>query len=379
MFRHILYYVTSVFLLLHPYVCYSTDYKPDKETEKRIEALLGKMTLEEKIGQMNQLHCENFPYLKTETRKGRVGSVMSITDPNIFNEVQRIAVEDSRLGIPLINARDVIHGFKTIFPIPLGQAASFNPEIAETGARIAATEASAAGIRWTFAPMIDITHDPRWGRIAEGFGEDPLLVSQMGVAAIKGFQGSSLNHPTSIAACAKHFAGYGAAIAGKDYNSVDMSMGQFANFYMPPYKAGAEAGAATFMSAFNDFSNEPSTGSTFLLRELLKNQWGFKGFVVSDWGSVGEMMNHRYAKDEKEAAYKGIKAGLDMEMVSECYSKNLVSLVKEGKVSIKLVDDAVRRILEQKYKLGLFDRKIQRMNRLLYEYRHCEDNITRKM
>ena len=169
MFRHILYYVTSVFLLLHPYVCYSTDYKPDKETEKRIEALLGKMTLEEKIGQMNQLHCENFPYLKTETRKGRVGSVMSITDPNIFNEVQRIAVEDSRLGIPLINARDVIHGFKTIFPIPLGQAASFNPEIAETGARIAATEASAAGIRWTFAPMIDITHDPRWGRIAEGF------------------------------------------------------------------------------------------------------------------------------------------------------------------------------------------------------------------
>lgn len=189
MFRHILYYVTSVLLLLHPYVCYSTDYKPDKETDKRIEALLGKMTLEEKIGQMNQLHCENFPYLKTETRKGRVGSVMSITDPNIFNEVQRIAVEDSRLGIPLINARDVIHGFKTIFPIPLGQAASFNPEIAETGARIAATEASAAGIRWTFAPMIDITHDPRWGAYSRRIRRRPASRLSNGRCSDKRFSG----------------------------------------------------------------------------------------------------------------------------------------------------------------------------------------------
>ena len=302
MFRHILYYVTSVFLLLHPYVCYSTDYKPDKETEKRIEALLGKMTLEEKIGQMNQLHCENFPYLKTETRKGRVGSVMSITDPNIFNEVQRIAVEDSRLGIPLINARDVIHGFKTIFPIPLGQAASFNPEIAETGARIAATEASAAGIRWTFAPMIDITHDPRWGRIAEGFGEDPLLVSQMGVAAIKGFQGSSLNHPTSIAACAKHFAGYGASEGGRDYN-----------------------------------------------------EWNYRGTVVSDWASVSEMIRHGFCEDEKEAALKATNAGTDIEMVSETYIKYLPQLIKEGKVSMETIDNAVRNILRLKFRLGLFE------------------------
>lgn len=325
MFRHILYYVTSVFLLLHPYVYYSTDYKPDKETEKRIEALLEKMTLEEKIGQMNQLHCENFPYLKTETRKGRVGSVMSITDPNIFNEVQRIAVEDSRLGIPLINARDVIHGFKTIFPIPLGQAASFNPEIAETGARIAATEASAAGIRWTFAPMIDITHDPRWGRIAEGFGEDPLLVSQMGVAAIKGFQGSSLNHPTSIAACAKHFAGYGASEGGRDYNSTYITERQFRNLYLRPFEAAVNAGAATLMTAFNDNDGIPSSANPFLLKDVLRNEWNYRGTVVSDWASVSEMIRHGFCEDEKEAALKATNAGTDIEMVSETYIKHLVT------------------------------------------------------
>jgi len=313
MFRHILYYVTSVLLLLHPYVCYSTDYKPDKETEKRIEALLGKMTLEEKIGQMNQLHCENFPYLKTETRKGRVGSVMSITDPNIFNEVQRIAVEDSRLGIPLINARDVIHGFKTIFPIPLGQAASFNPEIAETGARIAATEASAAGIRWTFAPMIDITHDPRWGRIAEGFGEDPLLVSQMGVAAIKGFQGSNLNLPTSIAACAKHFVGYGASEGGRDYNSTYITERQFRNLYLRPFEAAVNAGAATLMTAFNDNDGIPSSANPFLLKDVLRNEWNYRGTVVSDWASVSEMIRHGFCEDEKEAALKATNAGTDIE------------------------------------------------------------------
>ena len=355
MFRHILYYVTSVFLLLHPYVCYSTDYKPDKETEKRIEALLGKMTLEEKIGQMNQLHCENFPYLKTETRKGRVGSVMSITDPNIFNEVQRIAVEDSRLGIPLINARDVIHGFKTIFPIPLGQAASFNPEIAETGARIAATEASAAGIRWTFAPMIDITHDPRWGRIAEGFGEDPLLVSQMGVAAIKGFQGSSLNHPTSIAACAKHFAGYGASEGGRDYNSTYITERQFRNLYLRPFEAAVNAGAATLMTAFNDNDGIPSSANPFLLKDVLRNEWNYRGTVVSDWASVSEMIRHGFCEDEKEAALKATNAGTDIEMVSETYIKHLPQLIKEGKVSMETIDNAVRNILRLKFRLGLFE------------------------
>ena len=355
MFRHILYYVTSVFLLLHPYVCYSTDYKPDKETEKRIEALLGKMTLEEKIGQMNQLHCENFPYLKTETRKGRVGSVMSITDPNIFNEVQRIAVEDSRLGIPLINARDVIHGFKTIFPIPLGQAASFNPEIAETGARIAATEASAAGIRWTFAPMIDITHDPRWGRIAEGFGEDPLLVSQMGVAAIKGFQGSSLNHPTSIAACAKHFAGYGASEGGRDYNSTYITERQFRNLYLRPFEAAVNAGAATLMTAFNDNDGIPSSANPFLLKDVLRNEWNYRGTIVSDWASVSEMIRHGFCEDEKEAALKATNAGTDIEMVSETYIKYLPQLIKEGKVSMETIDNAVRNILRLKFRLGLFE------------------------
>ena len=240
----------------------------DKEIEKRVEALLKKMTLEEKIGQMNQLHCENMPKLKEEARKGRVGSVMSITDPNIFNEVQRIAVKESRLGVPMINARDVIHGFKTIFPIPLGQAASFNPEIAEAGARIAATEASAAGIRWTFAPMIDVTYDPRWGRIAEGCGEDPYLTSVMGTAMVKGFQGEDMANPTSVAACAKHFAGYGATEGGRDYNSTFIPERRLRNVYLRPFEAAVNAGVATLMSSFNDNDGVPSSGNSFLLTEL---------------------------------------------------------------------------------------------------------------
>jgi beta-glucosidase len=333
----------------------------ESKMNRFVSGLMKKMTLEEKVGQLSQCSGgfatgpDNTRISRTEDiSKGLIGSLLNVSGAANTRKYQEAAMK-SRLRIPLIFGLDVIHGFRTGFPLPLAEAASFDLDAIERGSRCAAKEASAAGLHWTFAPMVDIGWDARWGRVMEGAGEDPYYGSLVAKARVHGLQGDDLSKENTILSCIKHFAGYGASTAGKDYNSVDMSMGQFANFYMPPYKAGVEAGAATFMSAFNDFNNEPATGSSFLLRELLKNQWGFKGFVVSDWGSVGEMINHRYAKDEKEAAYKGIKAGLDMEMVSECYSKNLVSLVKEGKVSVKLVDDAVRRILEQKYKLGLFD------------------------
>ena len=333
----------------------------ESKMNRFVSGLMKKMTLEEKVGQLSQCSGgfatgpNNTRVSRTEDiSKGLIGSLLNVSGAANTRKYQEAAMK-SRLRIPLIFGLDVIHGFRTGFPLPLAEAASFDLDAIERGSRCAAKEASAAGLHWTFAPMVDIDWDARWGRVMEGAGEDPYYGSLVAKARVRGLQGDDLSKENTILSCIKHFAGYGASTAGKDYNSVDMSMGQFANFYMPPYKAGAEAGAATFMSAFNDFNNEPATGSSFLLRELLKNQWGFKGFVVSDWGSVGEMINHRYAKDEKEAAYKGIKAGLDMEMVSECYSKNLITLIKEGKVSVKLVDDAVRRILEQKYKLGLFD------------------------
>lgn len=323
--------------------------------EYRIEALLKQMTLEEKIGQMNQLHCEDWNKLKEETEKGHVGSVMSITDPNLFNEIQKIAVEESRLGIPLINARDVIHGFKTIFPIPLGQAATFNPEIVEKSSQIAAKEASAAGIRWTFAPMIDITHDPRWGRIAEGFGEDPYLVSEMGKASIRGFQGSSLSNPRSILACAKHFVAYGAAEGGRDYNSTFVSERRLRNLYLRPFETAVQSGVATIMTSFNDNDGIPASGSKFLLTDILRNEWGFNGFVISDWASVIEMVNHGYCENGKEAAMKAVNAGLDMEMVSETYINHLPQLLKEGEVSLSDIDNAVRNILRIKFELGIFE------------------------
>ena len=327
----------------------------DPKIEKRIDKLLKQMTLDEKIGQMNQLHIENTQRVKSEIRKGHVGSVMSVVDPIIVNELQRIAVEESRLHIPLLIARDVIHGYKTIFPIPLGQAASFNPNIVEAGARIAAVEASAAGIRWTFAPMIDITHDPRWGRIAESFGEDPLLVSSMGAAMIRGFQGESLDNPASIAACAKHFAGYGATEGGRDYNSTFIPERLYRNLYLRPFEKAVETGVATLMTSFNDNDGVPSSGNSFLLKQVLRKEWKFDGFVVSDWASVSEMVKHGFCTDEKEAAMKATNAGLDMEMVSETYMNYLPQLITENKVSIKVIDDAVRNILRLKFKMGLFD------------------------
>ncbi|WP_272960432.1 beta-glucosidase BglX [Barnesiella viscericola] len=335
--------------------------KNQKEMNRFIENLMKQMTLEEKIGQLSQCSGEfatgpdNHRISRTEEiSQGLIGSMLNVSGAEKTRRMQEAAMQ-SRLKIPLIFGQDVIHGFRTGFPIPLAEAASFDLKAIEQSARCAAIEASAAGLHWTFAPMVDISWDARWGRVLEGAGEDPYYGSLVAQARVRGFQGNDLSANNTIMACVKHFAAYGAPAAGKDYNSVDMSMGHFANFYMPPYQAALEAGAATFMSAFNDFNNQPSTGNSFLLRHLLKGEWGFKGFVVSDWGSVQEMISHRYARDEREAALKGITAGLDMEMVSECYRHNLAQLVADGTIDEELIDDAVRRILVKKYELGLFE------------------------
>ena len=330
--------------------------KGDAVTEKKVEALLSKMTLEEKIGQMNQISSYgNIEDMSSLIKKGEVGSVLNEIDPVRINALQRVAIEESRLGIPLLMARDVIHGFKTIFPIPLGQAASFNPQVAKDGARVAAIEASSVGIRWTFAPMIDVARDPRWGRIAEGCGEDTYLTSVMGAAMVEGFQGDSLDNPTSIAACPKHFVGYGAAEGGRDYNSTFIPERRLRNVYLPPFEAAAKAGAATFMTSFNDNDGVPSTGNTFILKDVLRGEWGFDGLVVTDWASASEMISHGFAADSKEVAMKAVNAGVDMEMVSYTFVKELPELVKEGKVKESTIDEAVRNILRIKYRLGLFD------------------------
>lgn len=326
------------------------------QIEKKVEDLLSKMTLEEKIGQMNQISSSgNLEEMSRLIKKGVVGSILNEIDPVRVNALQRLAVEESRLGIPLLIARDVIHGFKTIFPIPLGQAASFNPQIVEDGARVAAKEASSVGIRWTFAPMIDISRDARWGRIAESCGEDTYLTSVMGAAMVKGFQGNSLNDPTSILACAKHFVGYGAVEGGRDYNSTHLTERQLRNDYLPPFEAATKQGAATFMSSFNDNDGVPSSANPFILKTVLRNEWGFDGFVVSDWASIKEMVNHGFCANDKEAAMKAVNAGVDMEMVSYTYMNHLKELIKENKVTEKTIDDAVRNILRIKFRMGLFD------------------------
>ena len=325
------------------------------EIENKVETLLHKMTLEEKLGQMNQLSPWDFEDLAKRVRKGEVGSILNVVNPEEVNKIQKIAVEESRLGIPLIISRDVIHGYKTIFPIPLGQAATFNPEIAEQGARIAAIEASADGIRWTFAPMIDVARDPRWGRIAESCGEDPYLNAIMGTAMIKGYQGDSLNDPTAIAACAKHFVAYGAAEGGRDYNSTFIPERVLRNVYLPPFKAAADAGCATFMTSFNDNDGVPSTANSFVLKDVLRKEWKYDGMVVTDWASALEMVNHGFCTDGKDAAEKSVNAGVDMEMVSETFIQNLKQSIAENKVSIETIDNAVRNILRLKFRLGLFD------------------------
>lgn len=325
------------------------------EIENKVETLLHKMTLEEKLGQMNQLSPWDFEDLAKRVRKGEVGSILNVVNPEEVNKIQKIAVEESRLGIPLIVSRDVIHGYKTIFPIPLGQAATFNPEVVKEGARVAAIEASADGIRWTFAPMIDVARDPRWGRIAESCGEAPYLNAIMGTAMIKGYQGDSLNDPTAIAACAKHFVAYGAAEGGRDYNSTFIPERVLRNVYLPPFKAAADAGCATFMTSFNDNDGVPSTANSFVLKDVLRKEWKYDGMVVTDWASALEMVNHGFCTDGKDAAEKSVNAGVDMEMVSETFIQNLKQSIAENKVSMETIDNAVRNILRLKFRLGLFD------------------------
>lgn len=329
--------------------------QPEVVIENKVDSLLRQMTLEEKLGQMNQLSPWDFEELAARIRKGEVGSILNVVNPEEINKIQKIAVEESRLGIPILVARDVIHGYKTIFPIPLGQAATFNPEIAEQGARIAAIEASADGIRWTFAPMIDVARDPRWGRIAESCGEDPYLNAIMGTAMIKGYQGDSLNDPTAIAACAKHFVAYGAAEGGRDYNSTFIPERVLRNVYLPPFKAAVDAGCATFMTSFNDNNGVPSTANSFVLKDVLRKEWKYDGMVVTDWASALEMVNHGFCTDGKDAAEKSVNAGVDMEMVSETFIQNLKQSIAENKVSMETIDNAVRNILRLKFRLGLFD------------------------
>ena len=349
-------FITSAFLAMSLMACSEkSNINKDSDIESRVESLLSQMTMEEKLGQMNQLSPWDFEELAARVRKGEVGSILNVVNPEEINKIQKIAVEESRLGIPILVSRDVIHGYKTIFPIPLGQAATFNPQIAEDGARVAAIEASADGIRWTFAPMIDISRDPRWGRIAESCGEDPYLSSVMGAAMIKGYQGDSLNDPTAIAACAKHFVAYGAAEGGKDYNSTFIPERVLRNVYLPPFKAAVEAGCATFMTSFNDNDGVPSTANKFVLKDVLRDEWKYDGMVVTDWASAAEMINHGFCVDGKDAAEKSVNAGVDMEMVSETFIKNLKQSVEEKKVSMETIDNAVRNILRLKFRLGLFE------------------------
>lgn len=330
--------------------------KPKDSVEGKIDHLISQMTLQEKIGQMNQLTGLGLAEdMQDQIRTGKVGSILNETDAEIVNELQRIAVKESRLGIPLIFGRDVIHGFKTIFPIPLGQAASWNPQIAEDGARVAAQEATATGIRWTFAPMIDISRDPRWGRIAESCGEDPYLTSVMGAAMIKGFQGDKLSVSTSMASCAKHFAGYGASESGKDYNTTWIPETQLRDVYLLPFKAAVDAGAATFMCSFNDINGVPSSGNEWLNQQVLRKEWKFDGLLVSDWASIEQMIKHGVCANLQDAAQKALKAGVDMDMMGYAYTNNLEELVKSGAVSEKQIDESVRNILRLKFRLGLFD------------------------
>ena len=332
---------------------------PDREIDARVERLLARMTVAEKIGQLWQVNgaAGKIPDdLRANLQAGRIGSVLNEVDVATVNELQRIAVKESRLGIPLLIGRDVIHGFKTVLPIPLGQAATWNPDLVERGARVAALEAAASGVNWTFAPMVDVSRDPRWGRIAESFGEDPYVNGVFGAAVVKGFQGDDLSQPGAIAACAKHLAGYGASEGGRDYDSVSIPEIELRNVYLPPFKAAVDAGAATLMTAFSDVNGVPASGNRFLLTDVLRNEWRFRGFVVSDWESIRQLTVHGLAADENEAAFAAFTAGVDMEMVSTTYRDHLADLLARGRIRGEQLDAAVRNILRVKYRLGLFDR-----------------------
>ena len=325
--------------------------------EARIAELVSRMTIEEKIGQMVQTHYpgEVSADMRDAVEAGQVGSLLNVVDVDIANELQRIATQESRLGIPLLLARDVIHGFRTVLPIPLGLAATWNPELVERGTRIAALEAARTGVNWAFAPMIDISRDPRWGRIAESFGEDPYLTSQLAVAMVEGFQGDDLSAPGTIAASAKHFAGYGASEAGRDYNTTNIPENELRNVHLPPFKAAVDAGVATLMASFSDLDGVPASGNRFLMQEVLRDEWGFDGFVVSDWDSIDQLTDHGFAADFRDAARKAVTAGVNMEMVSRTYADHLVQLVEDGEIAVERVDQLVGEILRIKLRLGLFE------------------------
>jgi beta-glucosidase len=326
--------------------------------DERVDALLERMTLAEKIGQMAQLNAAEGTIpdsLREALRAGEIGSILNEVDVDTVNALQRIAVEESRLGIPLLMGRDVIHGFKTVLPIPLGQAASWNPELVRKGARVAALEAASAGVNWTFAPVIDVTRDPRWGRIAESFGEDPYLHSVLGVAMIEGFQGDDLALPGTIAACAKHFAGYGASESGRDYNTTNIPENELRNVYLPPFKAAVNAGVATLMTSFSDLDGVPASANRFLMRQVLREEWGFHGFVVSDWASIEQLTVHGLTANDREAALAAVTAGVNMEMATTTYADHLAGLLEEGRIDEALIDEMVAGILRVKFALGLFE------------------------
>ena len=333
---------------------------------QRVDSVLALMNLTEKVGQLNLYNGtweftgpvpeDDNNQLKAENiKQGKVGGMLNVLSAEATREAQRLAVENSRLGIPLIFGYDVVHGYKTMFPIPLGQAAGWDADAARLGSKIAAKESAAAGLHWTFAPMIDVSRDARWGRIMESAGEDPYLASVMARAWIEGYQGNDLSDFQTIAACAKHFAAYGFAEAGRDYNTVDISNHTLYNVVLPPFKAASEAGVATFMNAFNEIGGIPANGSSVLQRDILKGEWGFEGFIVSDWASINELIMHGFAEDEKEAARIALTTGSDMDMEARIYERELEKLVSSGEVDMVWLDDAVRRILRIKFMLGLFD------------------------
>lgn len=334
----------------------------DPALDARVDTILRKMTLEEKVGQLVQYSAGQPTGPGTGrsdydemVAKGQVSSFLNVIDPKLINAYQRIAMERTRLHIPLLFSLDVLHGFRTDFPIPLGLASTWNPSIVEKAARVAAMESSADGIRWTFSPMVDIARDARWGRMAEGSGEDPFLGSAMAAAYVRGYQGERLDAPDSIAACAKHFVGYGAAEAGRDYNSTEISEHTLRQYYLPPFHAAVEAGIAAVMSAFNSLNGIPSTENPFTLKQVLRKKWGFRGLVVSDWNSIGELIPHGVAIDGEAAARKAFLAGVDMDMVSSLYHDHLPQIVKSGQATQAELDEAVRHVLRLKMALGLFD------------------------
>ena len=353
-----------VLLTLCHCLCLSANnsYNSEKDIYRKVDSIMSLMTLDEKIGQTIMYSGDwnkTGPYVTSDNMKflkeGNLGSMLNVYTSKGTKELQKIAVEETRLGIPLLFGYDVIHGFKTIFPINLGIASSWDLKDVEEVARISAEEASASGVHWTFAPMIDIARDPRWGRISEGSGEDVYLTSEIAKSYVKGFQGDNLSHINTILACAKHFVGYGAAQAGRDYHTVNMGDNELRNVYMPPFKAAIDSGVETFMTAFNELNGVPATANQYIFKDILRDEWGFNGFVVTDYTAINELVNHGYAENEKHAAELAINSGIDMDMMSGAYRRFLKELIIEGKVDETLINEACRKILIAKFKLGLFD------------------------